>query len=88
MTRDRYSYGTKRAKLVTAARVDHTPLPPAPRMPPGTLQAVPCPDCDAPPNARCVSPQGEPRTTVHIARRRKAVRKYMADREAEAAIEL
>jgi hypothetical protein len=53
------------------------------RFPHGTMTAVDCPDCPAAAGGKCVAPSGNIKTQVHISRRRMAIRKYYADREAE-----
>lgn len=52
------------------------------RFPHGTFQSVECPDCLSPVGAKCRNKEGKPIAVVHIARRRMAIRKYYADREA------
>ena len=50
----------------------------------GTLTAVPCPDCPAQPGERCIAAMsGARKTTVHVSRRRVALRKYYRDLEAD-----
>jgi hypothetical protein len=53
------------------------------RFPTGTFRAVECPDCKSAVGAKCRNKEDEPIAQVHMARRRMAIRKYYADREAE-----
>lgn len=52
------------------------------RFPHGTFRAVECPDCNSPVGAKCRNKEDEPIAQVHMSRRRMAIRKYYADREA------
>lgn len=52
------------------------------RFPHGTFRAVECPDCASPVGAKCRNKEDQPIAQVHMSRRRMAIRKYYADREA------
>ena len=56
------------------------------KLPSGTYQSVPCPECGAEVGARCTYADGtlRPSANQHACRKRLAMRKYLADREATA----